>query len=223
MPRYKHLGGVLHCSGSLLPELKTRCALAWQAFRKHRRLVFTSPTVTHREKALLFHSLVLSSLLYGAGTWSAQSATIVDKLQATLLAMTRQMLRPTFSFEAACHLGACKVLAVARVPSAKVLLHVERLRHLAVITRVAPKEFWAVLHFGASWCDLARCSIDWLADKLDIAGRAQAQLADWQQVLPILLDAPRTWKKWVRLAQRTALLEVPLPACKGGYCHWPCF
>ena len=205
--KYKHLGGVLHCSGSLIPELKTRCALAWQAFRKHRRLVFASPVVTHREKALLFHSLVLSSLLYGAGTWSEASDAVVGKLQATLLAMARQMLRPTFSFETACHLGACKVLATARIPSAQVLLHVERLRHLAVITRVAPEEFWAVLHFGASWCSLAKSSLDWLVDKLEIAGKAQPQLTDWRQVLTTLLDAPRTWKKWVRLAQRTALLE----------------
>ena len=43
VPVYKHLGGLLHWSGSLRPELKTRCAQAWQAFRKQRKLVYGSP------------------------------------------------------------------------------------------------------------------------------------------------------------------------------------
>ena len=151
VPRYKHLGGILHWSGSLLPEVKTRCAQAWQAFRKHRRLVFGSPMVTHREKALLFQSLVLSSLLYGAGTWPVVEGEVVDKIQGTLVSMGRQMLRPTYRFEEACHLGARKILAVARLPPAGVLLHVERLRHLSVVVRVAPKEFWAIVHHGKTW------------------------------------------------------------------------
>ena len=35
VPSYKHLGGILSWTGSLAPELKVRCAQAWQAFRKH--------------------------------------------------------------------------------------------------------------------------------------------------------------------------------------------
>ena len=206
VPRYKHLGGILHCSGSLVPELKTRCALAWQAFRKHRRLIFASPIVTHREKALLFQSLVLSSLLYGAGTWSAVDGSIADKLHSVVLAMARQMLRPTYNFEAACHLGAQKILAVARVPSARVLLHTERLRHLAVVIRIAPREFWAVLHHGSTWCRLAAESITWLCETLAKAGKAQPQLHKWANVLEAILQAPNIWKRWVRVAQQTALL-----------------
>ena len=206
VPRYKHLGGILHCSGSVVPELRTRSALAWQAFRKHRRLVFASPIATHREKSLLFHSLVLSSLLYGAGTWSSQENTCVDKVQGVIVAMTRQMLRPTFSFEAACHLGAAKILATARIPSARVLLHIERLRHLAVVVKVAPKEFWAVLHFGHSWCGLVQDSLDWFGRTLELAGQGQPSLSKWDQTLGVLLDRPRERKKWTRVAQRAALL-----------------
>ncbi|CAE7945161.1 unnamed protein product [Symbiodinium sp. KB8] len=207
VPKYTHLGGMLHFSGSLMPEVQVRGALAWKAFRKHRRLIFAAPTVTHREKSLLFNSLVLSSLLYGAGTWSVSDGAVPDKLQGILLAMARQMLRPTYSFEAACHLGARKILATARIPSAGVLLHIERLRHLAVVTRVAPKEFWAVLHYEAAWCRLAHLSIDWLRTMLEASGKAQPQLADWKFVLSTILDAPSTWKRWVNAARQTALLQ----------------
>ncbi|CAE7760750.1 unnamed protein product, partial [Symbiodinium sp. CCMP2456] len=68
------------------------------------------------EKALLFQSLVLSRLLYGAGTWSYQDDTIEQRIQGVLLAMARQMLfllLPEFLLQ--------------------ILLHVERLRHLAVV------------------------------------------------------------------------------------------
>ena len=207
VPKYSHLGGMLHFSGSLTPEVQVRSALAWKAFRKHRRLIFAAPTVTHREKSLLFNSLVLSSLVYGAGTWSVSDGAVPDKLQGVLLAMARQMLRPTYSFDEACHLGARKILAIARIPSAGVLLHVERLRHLSVITRVAPKEFWAVLHYEGTWCRLAHCSIDWLRAMLEASGKAQPQLNDWKFILSVLLDAPPTWKRWVNAACQTALLQ----------------
>ena len=207
VPKYSHLGGMLHFSGALAPEVQARSALAWKAFRKHRRLIFAAPTVTHREKSLLFNSLVLSSLLYGAGAWSISDGAVPEKLQGVLLAMARQMLRPTYSFEEACHLGARKILATARIPSACVLLHVERLRHLAVITRVAPKEFWAVLHYEATWCRLAHSSIEWLRTMLEASGKAQPRLDDWTFVLSTLLDAPHTWKRWVNTARQTALLQ----------------
>ncbi|OLQ12453.1 hypothetical protein AK812_SmicGene3619 [Symbiodinium microadriaticum] len=93
VPVYKHLGGLLHWSGSLRPELKTRCAQAWQAFRKQRKLVYGSPTVSHRDKSLIFLSLVATRLLYGVGTWDVTDASYVDKLQGVLIAMSRQMLR----------------------------------------------------------------------------------------------------------------------------------
>ena len=206
VPRYKHLGGILHCSGSLMPEVRTRCGQAWQSFRKHRRMIFVSPTVTHREKALLFHSLVLSSLMYGAGTWSAEDGEAVDKVQGTLVSMARQMLRPTFNFEAACHLGARKILAVARIPSAKVLLHIERLRHLGVVVRVAPQEFWAIVHHGTTWGPATARSLEWLRATLVNAGRGQLIPTGWSEVKEVLLTSPNTWKKWIRVAQQTALL-----------------
>ena len=206
VPVYKHLGGLLHWSGSLKAELKVRCAQAWQAFRKQRRLIFGSPTVTHREKALIFLSLVVTRLLYGAGTWVLDAEAHLGKIHGTLLAMVRQMLRPTYDREASFHLGAGKVFAVARIPLASTLLHVERLRHLAVSVRVAPPEFWAILHHGEQWCHLATDSIAWLATQLARGGVAQTALSSWDATHEVMLDSPLTWKRWVRKAQQIASL-----------------
>ena len=206
VPSYKHLGGILHWSGLLKAELKARCAQAWQAFRKHRRLIFGSPTVTHREKALIFLSLVATRLLYGAGTWVLEGDAQTSKLQGTLLAMTRQMLRPMYDREASLHLGGRKVLSVARIPSVHTLLHVERLRHLAVVMRVAPQEFWAILHYGGKWCELARDSVAWLSKQLALGGHPEPTLEQWEHASGIMLDSPLQWKRWVRRAQQVALL-----------------
>ncbi|CAE7598145.1 unnamed protein product [Symbiodinium sp. CCMP2456] len=170
--------------GSLDPELKVRSA----------------------QEALLFQSLVLSRLLYGAGTWSYQDETVEQRIQGVLLAMARQMLRPSYSFEDSCHLGAGQVLAVARVPSAKVLLHVERLRHLAVVTRVAPAEFWAILHHDSTWCGLALESLSWFSRGLALAGTPQDRLSEWSSAREVIIKSPALWRRWLRKAQQTALL-----------------
>ncbi|CAE7660388.1 unnamed protein product, partial [Symbiodinium sp. CCMP2456] len=121
--------------------------------------------------------------------------------------MARQMLRPTYSFEAAKHLGSGMLLASARIPSAAVLLHVERLRHLAIVARVAPAEFWAVLHHGDIWCSQAWDSVRWLASSLALAGKPQRELDSWETSLGVIDASPGTWKSWIRRAQQTALLK----------------
>ena len=80
-------------------------------------------------------------------------------------------------------------------------------RHLAVVARVAPSEFWAILHHEGSWLVLARDSIQWLASCLALGGSPQACLGDWADTLPVLLESPQLWKRWIRTAQRIALLQ----------------
>ncbi|CAE7537022.1 unnamed protein product, partial [Symbiodinium sp. CCMP2592] len=77
---YKHLGGVLHHRGSLLREVKARIAQAWTAFNSRKKQIFGSPRVDRREKALLFDSLVATTMFYGSGTWPEPSEECVQKL-----------------------------------------------------------------------------------------------------------------------------------------------
>ena len=64
---YKHLGGIIHHTCSTSPEVRSRIGSAWAAFRKHQKKVFTSRCAGAREKAILFESLVLSTLSFGIG------------------------------------------------------------------------------------------------------------------------------------------------------------
>ena len=66
---YKHVGGLVQAGGGTAMELTARTAAAWQAFRQRRKQIFMSPVVSHKDKAILFSSLVESTLYYGIGTW----------------------------------------------------------------------------------------------------------------------------------------------------------
>ena len=144
---YKHLGGLVQKDGSLKQEIKARVGAAWQAFTKHRKRVLGSPIVSARDEALLFSSLIESTLYYGAGTWSSLTKDLEEKLQQTAVGMARLMLRPRFSYEDACHQSNRYTLASARIASVRVSVHVERLRHFkSTIVRATP-ELWAILHY----------------------------------------------------------------------------
>ncbi|OLQ05525.1 hypothetical protein AK812_SmicGene11286 [Symbiodinium microadriaticum] len=99
-------------------------------------------------------SIALSSTLWPeARTWPVVEGEVVDKIQGTLVSMGRQMLRPTYRFEEACHLGARKILAVARLPPAGVLLHVEL--KCNTITACSFDTFYPREQLSANWSRLS--------------------------------------------------------------------
>ena len=68
---------------------RQRAAQAWAAFNLRKKHVFASPHVPWCDKALLFDSLVATTLFYGSGTWPEPTGT--------LRSMACQMLRPRFT------------------------------------------------------------------------------------------------------------------------------
>ena len=139
VPAYKHLGGIIHHTCTVSAEVRSRIGSAWAAFRKHQRRVFTSRCASTRDKSILFESLVLSTMSFGIGTWPVVCDDTVSRFQSALLGMSRLMLRPSRSFEETSHMCPGLVLALARVPTATVVFHVERLRHLALLVRRAKR------------------------------------------------------------------------------------
>ena len=67
VPTYQHLGGFIHHDASLVRELRHRVGAAWKAFNARKKRVFSSPTVSLQDKAILYESLILSILLHGPG------------------------------------------------------------------------------------------------------------------------------------------------------------
>ena len=203
---YKHRGGILH-DGSLHSEVRARIGSAWQAFRKHRRKVFSSPIVAARDKEVLFTTLVESSLFFGVGAWPRVSETVVRKFQATLVAMTRNMLRPHFTLSDACHLSAQFVLASARVLSANAAFHVERLRYFGSVVAKASCDLWAILRSEDSWCQHVLESLRWLRDVFSLAGCPEVAVEGWSGAVCFIKAHPAAWERLVQKGRRLALLQ----------------
>ena len=206
-PSYQHLGGIIHHDTSLIRELKRRAALAWKAFNARKRLVFGSPGVSRKDKIVLFESLILSILLYGAGTWDHLSPKEEAVLANAYHGMCFHMLRPAFSHEEALHLGGTRVLAILELPTLSTLLHVARLRHLLSCIRTAVPVMWAMLHWQGTWLTSARLSIQWLWALVDGGTQHSDWTSAWQVWRDLCVSHPQKWKGLVRKAQTQATLK----------------
>ncbi|CAE7213307.1 unnamed protein product [Symbiodinium sp. CCMP2592] len=205
---YRHVGGLIQAGGGHTKELRSRIGAAWQNFRTHKRLVFGSPVVSEWEKAVLFESLVISTLTYGIGAWPQCDQNTIDRLHNVLVHMARMMLRPRFRFEQALHLSAGYALALARILPARDTVHLERLRQLRAAVSQATPELWALLHWEGSWLRDAQASLDWLNERLHHAGQEQELVRSWQNAIQTSRDRPGLWKRSLRRAKLTAAMEA---------------
>ena len=206
-PFYQHLGGVIHHESSLSRELKRRAALAWKACNSRKRLVFGSPRVACKDKVVLFESLVLSVLLYGAGTWDQLSGKDEAILTNAYHGMCFHMLRPRYSYEEALHLGGARTIALLELPTLQTLLHVARLRHLLSCVRTAVPVLWAMLHWQGVWLQSARLSLQWLWDHVDGGSLHKTWQSAWHQWQELCVRHPQKWKGLVRKAQCQGVLR----------------
>ena len=205
VPLYKHLGGHIHHTGALIRELRHRIALAWVAFTKRRKKVFASVYVSFKDKAVLFDSLVLSVLLYGAGTWNTLTPAELQCLTTAYHQMAFAVLRPLYDADAARRLGGPRALMLLGLPAMDTLLHLARLRHVHSCVVVDSKEFWALAHIERHWLSTVRASVVWLHGLVggdDSGGDPRAQ---WACHVHTMRQRPGAWKGLLRRAQARAL------------------
>ena len=207
VPTYQHLGGFIHHDASLVRELRHRVGAAWKAFNTRKKRVFGSPTVSLRDKAILYESLILSILLHGAGSWRALTPAELSILEQAHFGMAFFMVRPLHTHEEALRLGGRQVLAILRLPTVETLLHVARLRHLLSCIRAPVPVFWAILHWQGGWLQACRRSLEWMWEHVDRGESTLSWQASWQTWQELCLQQPRRWKSLVRKAQVQAVTQ----------------
>ncbi|CAE7260050.1 unnamed protein product [Symbiodinium sp. CCMP2592] len=197
--QYQHLGGLIHHTGKGLREARHRVSLAHEAFQKHKTKVFQSPAVPFESKTSLYESLVLSTMLHGAGTWVNVDTATIRALSSAHTLMAAKMLRPRFSFEEALHQGPARILAIMGLPSIHTLLHVARLRQLLPCVRIGMDELWALIHWDGNWLHDVRESLAWLAALVGPPGMTWDCL--WPDWYGLMREHPGRWKSLLRKAQ----------------------
>ena len=127
--QYQHLGGLLHHAGDHRLEMRKRVATANAAFNAHRRTIFQNRDIPMKKRIELFHTLILSKLVYGSKSWVLHTVKAKEYLHASVMRLYRRMcgLKPED------HSTDQEVLAALQLPSPTELFRQMRMRYLGTL------------------------------------------------------------------------------------------
>ena len=174
---YRHVGVQQSFDGSFRCELRHRIAEAWGAFRSARRKIFRNPNIAFGAKQGFLRSLVISKLLYGAGSWPPLRQGEWRSFYSVLLSLYRQILGLRHGDNQ--HLHASSICARARLPSPEVTLHLERCRYLRQLILVGPDVLVALVKLDEPYRQALLVSLRWLSSRLRTAEPLGDPTADW--------------------------------------------
>eukprot|EP00435_Cladocopium_sp_Y103_P033007 s1844_g8.t1 len=202
---YTHLGGLVHFSGSLKQEIRTRLATAHQAFTTHRKLLYHCPSFSLEKKRELFRSLVLSKLLYGAETWILSDQKSKDQLHGGIIHLYKRLLH----LKRDAHVEDAEVLFLAGLPSPTDLLRMRRLRYLGSLFAIGETACWGLLNQDEEWTALVADDLRWVWAQLHHC----SDLGDPDHHLPRWLEIIQ-WHRgyWKRLLRRAEAHAIGLQA-----------
>ena len=140
---YKHMGAVVTPELRMLPELKSRASSTRAAFLQLRTQLFTAGALTHKVKASLSDSLLLSRLFYGAESWQELTGPEAHLITATLVAIDRAILRMSnVGMVPELRTTDAQVQAASGRPALRTYLRGRRLLYLRRFLRLAPQPLW---------------------------------------------------------------------------------
>ena len=164
---YRHLGSMISCDGSLLPEIRRRLGEAFAAGQPLRKQVFGNPRLPLHVRITLFRSLVLSRLLHNCGAWPVLQKGEARAWQGGVLRLYKLLLTGAAGIHDA-HNVAQEICTGVQLPSPAQLLHIERLRLLYQLATRACQPVLALLEAGLGsercWLSAANQGISWLAE-----------------------------------------------------------
>ena len=94
-PSYRHLGTMYTSDQQLDTEISHRIGVAVSAFETLKRPLLTNRHLPRQLRLQLFHSLILTKLYFGAGTWHPLPGRLLDRLRAAVGRMLRKIHGPS--------------------------------------------------------------------------------------------------------------------------------
>lgn len=131
---YKHLGRVVAADGRFAPEAKNRAKDLWRTLAKEQRSFFRNVAVPQQKRLQVLRAIILSKVMYGAGTWS----TITDEHCRVLQRPVLQALRAIGGYSyrpQAQMLSDEEVMQALSFPSIQALVMCARARFFARLMR----------------------------------------------------------------------------------------
>lgn len=142
--------------------MRKRVATANAAFNAHRRTIFQNRGIPMKKRTQLFHTLILSKLVYGSESWVLDTIKAKEYLHASVMRLYRRLcgLKPD---DRSTDL---EVLAALQLPSPTELFRQMRLRYLGTLHSCAEVVTWSLLNADNEWCALIRDDLSWMWTQL---------------------------------------------------------
>ena len=155
---YRHLGGIIHHSGSQSREAQQRLAVAHQTFSRHRKLLLQNPGIPLAKRRELFESLVMSAFTYGMESWCFMDQQSKSMVHNGIMKLYKRFLKHPHDVPVTDE----QVLASSGLPSPSEVLRRARLRYLGTLYACGPAAEWGLLFSDKSWRELVRDDLSWL-------------------------------------------------------------
>ena len=188
VPRYKHLGAMVHVSGSQRDNVSFRLCQARVAFKEGKREVYAYRTIPLDRRVALFRANVLGTLLHGAGTWGLLNEGEYKIFHSGTMSLYRQVLAiPAADNQ---HWSSQDIQGSVNLPGPSVLLHVERLRFLSLLLRSGPDALWALVRHDDSYMEALRQACGWLHSWVRATCSLGHPLTAWDEWSRFITGAP---------------------------------
>ena len=140
---YRHRGTHFEITGSLMRETIHRSSSALNAYAPLAVRIFGSPVIFVPAKLHLLDSLVMSRLVFNAGTWD-HDINVLRRLNSVYMRALRR-IADEISYEGRSELNDLQVRRKLGVPSIDCLVQRARLKYAARLETTRPRALVAVL------------------------------------------------------------------------------
>ena len=224
VPQYRHLGTLLTHTGSLLPEVRSRLAVARATLGEGRRKVFCCAQVVLARRVTLFQVHVMSALLSGVGAWPELGKEAWHVFEQGITSMYRQLLRIRPGCDQ--HWSRDAIFVACNAPSPTDSLEAERLRFLGQLLRGGPDAAWALLQHDPAAVAGFRGALRWLSDAVSATCDLPSVVVDCQAWLSLASSKAKWWKglikrglAWHQGARRSRVAYTSF--CRSVWCQAP--
>jgi len=208
----QRLGTVRQSGRSMMPEVARRTTATMAAYTELRRGAFMATMHDEATRVRLYKSLLLTRLLFIAGTWSelrrAEAARLAKPYVRPFRAIFKVWADRDGDWIADGH-----VLAIAQVPRLEAAVAIARLRVVRRVLRHAPPYLCRLLEASGRWVEAVKLDATWMQQVLGdhcpcpVPG-AGAPEQDWHAVLVCTAAYGGVWAA----SMRRLTLEAVRPA-----------
>ena len=163
-PKYKYLGSIFTFHGGCIADIRNRTAQAFTCLRQLMKPIFKNPEVSMWAKRHILHTVVMSRMLFNAGSWILQTPRETKCFSANLMKLYRAVFFAQGHHDRQGHYSHEHVIFFLGVCTPEEIMHIHRLRVLITLVTTAPGHVWALLHREGSWLHQLETSISWFKD-----------------------------------------------------------